>query len=69
MSALDELKTEVSALRQVIADDQTTDAATVAALQVTIGQLQGQLATGATAAEIAAVTADLQAIQAGVTPA
>jgi hypothetical protein len=69
MSALDDLKAEVATLKQVVADDQTADAATVAALQAQIDTLTGELANGASASQIAEVTAALQDIQAGVTPA
>lgn len=63
MSAIDDLRAKVEELQATVDADQAGDAAVVAAMQQEIDRLQGELANGASASDIADVVARLEAIK------
>jgi len=73
MSAIDDLKTEVADLKVKVDAEQAqiqtlldNDTQTIAALNEQITVLTGELANGATAAQIAEVVTEIQAIKADI---
>lgn len=66
MAAIDDLRAEVATLQATVDADQASDAAVVAAMQAEIDRLTGELANGATAAQVAEVVEALRAISADV---
>ncbi len=66
MAAIDDLRLKVSELQATVDADQASDAQVVRDLQAEIDRLNGELAGGASADQVAEIVAALDAIKADV---